>query len=174
MIDEGSGAFGIVICDINDLKLVNDTEGHNAGDRCIKAACRLICRIFAHSPVFRVGGDEFVVVLKEQDYRNRLSLQAALKEKVQENNRIGARPVVASGLAEYEPDTDRRVADVFNRADARMYEDKTELKEQKLLQDRSGPDENHHRRAPDDAGLALPVFRYRLGGDLCLSLRHAV
>ena len=135
MIDEGSGAFGIVICDINDLKLVNDTEGHNAGDRCIKAACRLICRIFAHSPVFRVGGDEFAVVLKEQDYRNRLSLHAALKEKVQENNRIGARPVVASGLAEYEPDTDRRVADVFNRADARMYEDKTELKEQKLLQE---------------------------------------
>ncbi len=158
-----------MICDINDLKLVNDTEGHNAGDRCIKAACRLICRVFAHSPVFRVGGDEFVVVLKEQDYRNRLSLQAALKEKVQENNRLGARPVVASGLAEYEPDNDRRVADVFNRADARMYEDKAELKEQKLLQE--------SRFAIDQARMRIITEERRMmldSGDLCLSLRHAV
>ncbi|MBO7669555.1 MAG: EAL domain-containing protein [Oscillospiraceae bacterium] len=161
MIDGDGGAFGLVICDINDLKLVNDTEGHNAGDNCIKASCRLICRIFTHSPVFRIGGDEFVVVLKGQDYRNRLSLHAALKKRVQENNRIGERPVIASGLAEYEPGIDRRVVDVFNRADARMYEDKTELKEQKLLQDsRSAMDQARMRIITEERRMMLDsLFR---------------
>jgi diguanylate cyclase (GGDEF)-like protein len=49
----GGDPFGIVVCDINGLKHINDTEGHKAGDDYIKAACRLVCRIFHHSPVFR-------------------------------------------------------------------------------------------------------------------------
>ena len=134
-IDEGADPFGIVICDINGLKRINDTEGHKAGDEYIKSACKLICQIFHHSPVFRIGGDEFVVILRGQDYANRASLVSGLKRQVEENTRIGEGPVVASGLAEYQPYRDSTVEDVFNRADNQMYADKTRLKEQKLIQE---------------------------------------
>lgn len=135
LIDGGRESFGIVVCDINGLKTVNDTEGHKAGDSYIQASCRLICRIFQHSPVFRIGGDEFVVILRGDDFQNRTQLMATLKRQVEENIRIGEGTVVASGLAVCHPESDRSVEDVFNRADSRMYEDKTRLKEQKLLQE---------------------------------------
>ena len=135
LIDEGGTPFGIVVCDINGLKTINDTEGHKAGDGYIKASCRLICRIFHHSPVFRIGGDEFVVILRGQDYANRKKLLARLKKQVEESIRIGEGPVVASGLAEYQPGTDYSVEDVFNHADSRMYGEKARLKEQKMLQE---------------------------------------
>ena len=132
-IEEGSASFGIVICDINGLKAINDTEGHKAGDEYIRTSCLLICRVFSHSPVFRIGGDEFVAVLRGRDYENRTSLISGLRRRIEENIRIGEGPVVASGLAEYQPYADRTVGDVFNRADSQMYGDKTRLKEQKLL-----------------------------------------
>ncbi len=125
--------FGIVICDLNDLKLINDTQGHKAGDEYIKSACKLICRAFAHSPVFRVGGDEFAVVLKGQDYVERGNLMDSFRRQIEENIRIGNGALVASGMAEYQSDSDRSVDDVFKRADSRMYEDKVHIKELKLL-----------------------------------------
>ncbi len=134
-IRSGKAAFGIAVCDINGLKVINDTEGHKAGDDYIKASCRLICRIFHHSPVFRIGGDEFAVILQGQDFENREKLISALKKQVEENIRLNEGPAVASGLAAYRPDEDRSVEDVFRRADSRMYENKTHLKEQKLLQE---------------------------------------
>ena len=134
-MDEKGEPFGMVVCDINGLKLINDTEGHKAGDHYIKTACALICRIFQRSPVFRIGGDEFVVVLTGEDYAGREELLSGLRRQVEENIRIGEGPVVASGMAEYRPDGDRRVEDVFNRADNWMYADKTRLKEQKLVQE---------------------------------------
>ena len=133
VIEEGGDPFGVAVCDINGLKTVNDTEGHRAGDDYIRTSCKLICRIFSHSPVFRIGGDEFAVILKGQDYLNRQQLISALRKQVEENIRIQEGPVVASGLAEYQRETDYSVEDVFNRADSQMYDDKARLKEQKLL-----------------------------------------
>ena len=134
-IREGSALFGMVICDINGLKTVNDTKGHRAGDDYIRMSCRLICRIFAHSPVFRIGGDEFCVILREEDYANRESLLSMLREKVEENIRADAGPVVASGMAVYRSREDRTVEEVFNRADRLMYADKTRLKELELIRE---------------------------------------
>ena len=134
-IEEGAASFGIVVCDINGLKVINDTEGHKAGDDYIRTACRLVCRVFHHSPVFRIGGDEFAVVLRGQDYTNRESLISMVRRQVEENIRMGEGAVVASGLAVYRPDQDRSVEDVFNRADSEMYGDKARLKQEKLLQE---------------------------------------
>ncbi len=145
-MEEGGEPFGILVCDINGLKAINDTEGHRAGDDYIRASCMLICRIFHHSPVFRIGGDEFVVVLKGQDYAHRASLVSSLRRQVEENIRINEGPVVASGLAEYEPHADRSVEDVFNRADSQMYEDKARLKEQKLIRETRTLKENANIR----------------------------
>ena len=60
--------FAIVVLDVNDLKVINDTEGHEAEDKCICDACEIICRTFKRSPVYRIGGDEFVVISQNEDY----------------------------------------------------------------------------------------------------------
>ena len=133
-VDEGRiDAFGFIVCDLNDLKLINDTQGHKAGDEYIKSACQLICKTFSHCPVFRIGGDEFAVVLKGQDYEERESLISGFRKKIEDNIRIGNGPIVATGVAEYQPADDKKIEDVFKRADGRMYENKTYLKELKLL-----------------------------------------
>ncbi|MBR3742041.1 MAG: EAL domain-containing protein [Clostridia bacterium] len=134
-IEEGNASFGIVVCDINGLKVINDTEGHKAGDDYIRAACRLVCNVFHHSPVFRIGGDEFAVVLRGQDYVERENLLSLLRRQVEENIRMGEGAVVASGLAVYRPNADHAVEAVFNRADSEMYGDKARLKQEKLLQE---------------------------------------
>ncbi|MCR5357535.1 MAG: diguanylate cyclase [Lachnospiraceae bacterium] len=121
--------FAIAICDINWLKIVNDTEGHKAGDEYIKAASKLICDVFSHSPVFRIGGDEFAVFLGGSDYPEREELIKKLRNQVSANKESGSGPVIAVGLAEFEPGNDTKVADVFERADNLMYEDKRRIKD---------------------------------------------
>ncbi|MCR4939777.1 MAG: diguanylate cyclase [Treponemataceae bacterium] len=120
--------FAIVICDINNLKYMNDTRGHSFGDEAIKTTSRMICDVFKHSPVFRIGGDEFVVFLSNQDYENRDSLLQTLKEHSNDNKRTRTGPVVACGMSDYEEDKDKEVIDVFKRADALMYENKNMIK----------------------------------------------
>ena len=119
--------FAIVICDVNDLKKVNDLLGHTAGDEHIRSACRLICNIFKHSPVFRIGGDEFAVILRGEDYRERTALVNGVRLASLSNKKIG-QVIVACGMSEFNPQADYYVSDVFNRADNAMYEDKKALK----------------------------------------------
>ncbi|MBR5049900.1 MAG: EAL domain-containing protein [Desulfovibrio sp.] len=119
-------AFAVVVCDVNGLKTVNDTLGHKAGDQLIKDAAALVCTIFKHSPVYRIGGDEFVAVLSGSDYDDRLDLIRILQEKVEQNVAAGG-VVLASGMAEFDS-WDKCFADVFNRADQVMYENKKMLK----------------------------------------------
>ncbi|MCR5328681.1 MAG: EAL domain-containing protein [Saccharofermentans sp.] len=137
--DKNADPFGILVCDLNDLKIINDTQGHKAGDEYIQAACKLICKTFAHSPVFRIGGDEFAVFVKGQDYSNRENLFATFRRQIEENMRIDQGPVVSSGFAEYLPENDTTVEELFEMADSRMYENKKYLKEMKLLRE-SRPD----------------------------------
>jgi len=118
--------FGIVMCDMNDLKLINDTRGHSFGDEALMRTSRMICEIYEHSPVFRIGGDEFVVILDGRDYNDRESLLEKLREESLANKRSRSDPVVASGMAIFE------VGDTFDsvldRADQEMYVNKKELK----------------------------------------------
>ncbi|SCX09807.1 diguanylate cyclase (GGDEF) domain-containing protein [Lachnospiraceae bacterium YSD2013] len=120
--------FALVVCDTNNLKQINDTQGHAAGDEYIKASARLLCDIFVHSPVFRVGGDEFVVFLRGNDYATRYELMEKLRNQVLENKRVGAGVILSAGMSEYKPESDAFVSDVFERADKEMYKDKERLK----------------------------------------------
>ena len=119
--------FAIVVCDINGLKQVNDEQGHSAGDTFIKDASAIICEVFDHSPVFRIGGDEFVVLLRGSDYENRLELLKSMHSHMIDNKRNGL-VTIAFGMAEYNAGTDNRVQDVFERADNLMYENKSFFK----------------------------------------------
>lgn len=118
--------FALVVCDIDNLKTVNDEQGHAAGDEYIKSACRTICKMYDHSPVYRIGGDEFVILLKGDDYMRRTEILATFNEKAEENLAHGE-VVVASGMAEFKSE-DTELHDVFERADRRMYERKAQLK----------------------------------------------
>ena len=127
-IKEGKAPdFGVAVFDLNNLKLVNDTLGHEAGDKYIQDSCQMICSIFKHSPVFRIGGDEFVAILYNDDYRYREALLSHFKEMVDKNQIVGG-PVIAAGISLYDSGNDTRFDDVFTRADSTMYTRKRELK----------------------------------------------
>ncbi|MBR1737807.1 MAG: amino acid permease, partial [Firmicutes bacterium] len=98
--------FSVVVCDVNGLKHINDTYGHKAGDTYICEACKLVCVVFNHSPVFRIGGDEFVVIMSGMDFENRHSLMDTLNKQVEKN--IGLEKVVISaGISDFIPDRDK-------------------------------------------------------------------
>ena len=120
--------FAIVVCDLNNLKKINDTLGHKAGDEYIQASAHLIFDTFSHSPVFRIGGDEFVVFLTERDYIDRDTLFDEFRNQILENKKDGNKPVIATGIAIYDPKKDKKVTDVFERADNMMYQNKKWLK----------------------------------------------
>ena len=115
--------FAIALCDVNGLKTVNDTLGHIAGDEYIRSASRLVCQTFAHSPVFRIGGDEFVAILRGSDFENREKLEKEFTEAI-EKNVDKHKVVVACGISVFDKD----VSSVFERADALMYKNKVRMK----------------------------------------------
>lgn len=115
--------FSIVVCDINGLKIENDTKGHRAGDAFIQDACNMISEVFTNSMIFRIGGDEIAVILENEDYKNRDELVNRLAEKQLSNKEKGL-VTVAFGISDFRPKLDNRVQDVFERADQAMYMDK--------------------------------------------------
>lgn len=93
-------------------------------------ASMLISEFFDKSPVYRVGGDEFVVIIEGEAFKSRREQLAAFEQQVENNLRSG-KLVVSSGMAEYIRGTDRSYHDIFERADTQMYQRKNELKQQK-------------------------------------------
>ncbi len=130
-ISAGQAAFAVVMVDLNQLKEVNDRFGHEKGNIALQTLCRAVCRLYKHSPVYRIGGDEFVVILEGEDYDNR----DALFQKVQAFERIrdlkASQPwtqlAASVGMAVYDQTRDAAYQAVFNRADTKMYEQKKHL-----------------------------------------------
>ena len=124
--------FAMAMFDVNNLKMINDSQGHEAGDEYLIRACHLICDVFKHSPVYRLGGDEFVAVLTGEDYDRREENMQAINEKMSPYSDTLPLPEdyvsLACGLAVFNADTDLSVADVINRADEDMYKDKAAKK----------------------------------------------
>ncbi len=128
----GFTRYGLVIFDVNSLKQTNDKYGHESGNALLIAASQLICSVFEHSPVFRIGGDEFAVYLENTDYENREALLARFDEEMKKavfEAQEKVLPVsVARGMAVCDEGTDREYSDVFQRADEAMYANKEEVK----------------------------------------------
>ena len=124
--------FAVGVFDCDNLKTINDQYGHDKGDIYLKTASALICRVFQHSPVFRIGGDEFTVILQNNDYQDRDTLIRLFQEM---NAGISAstdkpweQTHISMGIAVFHPQTDDFVDDVVRRADKRMYENKRSRK----------------------------------------------
>ncbi|MDO4788045.1 MAG: GGDEF domain-containing protein [Johnsonella sp.] len=57
-------SFGVVFCDVSDLKNVNDQQGHDRGDQIIRRSYYFLRRIFYNEHIYRIGGDEFIVICR--------------------------------------------------------------------------------------------------------------
>ena len=133
-IKNGLTEFAVVMVDMNDLKLINDDYGHKSGDLYIKGCCHHICEAFKHSPVFRIGGDEFIAILRGKDFESRVQNVDSLREVFEKCSNDATldpwlRYSAAVGLAEYASD-DNSYDLVFKRADKAMYDDKKSFKKE--------------------------------------------
>ena len=136
-IAAGNACFAMVMADMNELKEINDAYGHDCGDKYLVGACKLICQVYKHSPVYRVGGDEFVVLLQGADYDDRDALLEELRERWRQTcEEPGREPwerfSAAAGMAVYGEAPDDTVQQVLDRADERMYAEKAQMKAARL------------------------------------------
>jgi len=132
IITNSISSFAIIIFDINNLKKTNDLIGHEAGDQLIIDGCKIICNTFKHSPVFRVGGDEFIAFLRGEDFEKRKTLLHDFQKRMNKEYFISGAVSIASGIADFIPNKDISLADVFKRADENMYKIKAKMKKQSL------------------------------------------
>ena len=124
---ESVDQFSVVMFDVNGLKRINDTKGHDAGDKYLIESAKLISKSFKGCPVYRVGGDEFVTVLTDDNYDNREELVKKFNDIIDTNVKKGG-PIISCGLSSYIPGKDVYLVHVFYRADKTMYKRKEYLK----------------------------------------------
>ena len=124
-------SFGIFDC--NDLKKINDIYGHDKGDICLKTASKCLNHIFSH--VYRIGGDEFAVLLENDDYYEKDNLLEKLKKSISKINSSTENEWekinIAYGFTSYDANNDRDADEVLRRADKLMYDDKVLKKNKK-------------------------------------------
>ena len=132
-LKDGDTKVGLAIVDLNFLKIINDTHGHDMGNIAIRKLSRMVCMIFDHSPVFRIGGDEFAVILRGTDYDHYDELAARFNAEIEALAHDGSLPPwekvsAAIGAAFYDPELDDGIDSLFQRADHVMYGRKKEMK----------------------------------------------
>ena len=125
--------FAIVMIDLNDLKVINDRYGHDKGDITIKNLAGLIDKVFDGSSVYRFGGDEFVVILRDESLASCARLVKRFRDNVEkisanEGLQLWEKPSAACGYAVYDAKKDDSINSVFKRADDDMYEHKVAMK----------------------------------------------
>ncbi len=125
--------IAVVMMDINELKIINDSYGHEAGNKYLRGCCHLICETYRHSPVFRLGGDEFAAILTNTDYEHREELMQMLNETCEKAYACTDidpwdRYSIAVGMSEWADEEMTYVA-AFSRADKAMYIAKREFKQ---------------------------------------------
>ena len=124
--------YAVGIFDCNDLKKINDEYGHDKGDIYLKTASRTIRVVFRDHQIFRIGGDEFAVILENDKCDNVESLIKMFESFVYKINNdaqnIWEKVNLAYGITEYDSENDRDIDEVIRRADKFMYDDKRKRK----------------------------------------------
>ena len=132
-IAAGVANFCIIMIDVNFLKKINDTFGHERGNEYLINACNLACDVFGKDNVYRVGGDEFVVIFdgdKISICDDKVTYLRAMIEKFRADESLQAWEKVSAavGVAYYQAGVDKTVEEVFKRADSDMYKNKLAMK----------------------------------------------
>jgi two-component system cell cycle response regulator len=117
----------LLFVDLDSMKSINDSLGHAEGDAALIDVASLLKETYRDSDlVGRIGGDEFCVLLIGSDREAQTSVKR-LQKAVEGHNRTANRPYELSlsiGMAAFSPDAPCSVADLMNKADEAMYEDK--------------------------------------------------
>ena len=125
--------FLVAVVDINNLKMVNDTYGHEYGDKLIQSGAAILKKVWGSDYTYRIGGDEFAIVcsdMKIECAKKRILLyEEAVEDYNRQNNCEKIYLQMAIGMAVYSSETDKEYMDVFRRADSAMYEDKKQKKQ---------------------------------------------
>jgi len=130
--------LGLVFIDLNGLKKVNDTQGHEAGDNLIKDTASFLKTNFRREDVVvRLGGDEFVVICRNQQNDNNfeINLTSQVRERRDLKSKDLNTPIsFAFGVAVYDQVRDSKdINETQKLADQRMYQDKAEIKAKLIL-----------------------------------------
>ncbi len=112
--------IGVVYCDITGLKRINDSEGHSAGDRLIRRCCECLQRVFAGNGLFRIGGDELVVLCNGIDEKELYQKVEELKAELVAHNATMAVGAAVNTLEAVGEDH------LLTEPERRMYQDKAE------------------------------------------------
>ncbi len=131
--DAGDADFSIIMIDINFLKRMNDTYGHEQGNLYLQHAADLIRKMFGEEHTYRIGGDEFAVILEgkaQEGAEERIRMFKAEAAKLQADDSLQPWEKVsaAAGIAKYEKGRDASTEEVLRRADEAMYRDKIAMK----------------------------------------------
>ena len=113
-------SVGVVYCDVTGLKGVNDTMGHKAGDDLILRASACLEQVFGDYGVFRIGGDELVVLCAQID-PDTLAERMRQLEYLEAENDVN----IAVGVT-WQDRADTQLEELLQEAEKRMYEDKAE------------------------------------------------
>ena len=132
-ISSGGAEFFIAMIDVNFLKRVNDTYGHERGNIYLLNAAKLICSVFGTEHVYRIGGDEFVVVVAGEKVSLCEYFVTQFKTEMERKNSNATlepweKVSAAVGTAIYRAGVDKSADEVFKRADKEMYENKLAMK----------------------------------------------
>ena len=132
---ENHTGLAVFVIDMDGMKGINDNYGHDKGNVYLRNSSHLICRVFEHSVVYRIGGDEFAVILQGEDYIKRETLKKHFLDKSVEICAFAKEPwekiYVSVGIAVYDPEVDVNAEDVMIHADHLMYDHKRENKKKR-------------------------------------------
>jgi diguanylate cyclase (GGDEF)-like protein len=123
-----SKSIGVVYCDVTGLKRVNDTSGHREGDALLLRACECLKEVFEGYAMFRLGGDEFLVICSGISETELYEKEAALKDKMKKYSCI-----LAVGCV-WHQNSEENMDRLLMEADQRMYEDKRKHYEEMNMQ----------------------------------------
>ena len=128
LADRNGTPFWLLFADVDDLKVINDTFGHQEGDQAIADVARVFRETFRDSDLIaRIGGDEFVVLAMEADAEGADRMMARLREHLASFAKAHQRPYALSvsvGRSLYDPETPCPIEDLLAQSDAAMYEQK--------------------------------------------------